>query len=1016
MSTYREQPAQMPETLTRVYTGFRGVDFTSDPTQVVPQRSPYALNVYRDYASSEGQAIETFPGFRKVADFGDEIYGIHAISRAGDPAKIRDRDETVTFQPSPDADVDYGKIYYAEDYSCIFYFEMVRDPEDYTDRYHFRVFRLEQGFYQEVDTPIVLLEDKGYRCVKVKTIENETFLYVLYEDDIYHLQIIGVRNGYEIGRHTVDLPQLPVPGDDRAGVEGMAVMHDGEHVIIGAGADAVCVHNGATVETLPELGRIWGDLMAVGPDTVAATLDGQIGFYGWDGYEWRTDMLDRISLREVLAMCADQRGRWLVLFTKDGNERLRCYEKTEQGYALYAESGWLFDMGALNPYEMVWMEGSNCFVTIGKDMMEGKIQQFACKRGKIEAVDLDIGTFEDIYAITSLRYGVSVDGNCYVAAADLTQALDSWKVHFYEQEQVHMVRYLVHAGEKLYQWRDFLSGSKHIQYDVEMNPARSRCIAMGNEYGHEDVYHYILDGKNYLRYKWDEDRVVHVREDNPFIPTTYTGVTAGEIGGGGVALQPVNAFTPRRKNVFVCKSGEKKYKVIASDPAVPLDSSPVKAWFRDMTWTEGSQFTVDRAKHIITFTVAPDPPPEGLPGLAELTIEFGQTTASQAPVIERCTMCAMYDGRLFFSGNPNAPNQFYHTQRADASYLPISAYYNVGTASSKIVGMMMVGGELALLKSADGQDSTVYTCAEMETGEELHPVGYPAKPMLGGVGCIAPFGYLDFLDDPVFVSRYGVEGIGKPSIYRERGIEHRSTMVDAKLVNEPGLQDAYLVEWRGYLCVLVNGHIYLADSRQRMMGQTEEMLEYEWYYLDTVGNWDDNGEWWPARILMSQGGELYFGCENGTVCKYNHDMTTGEDNGALISRAYNNDGRPIFSCWVLPYDDLGLPNRFKRTNKRGAKVDLKTMSHGAVKIKTKTERTPYKYNTGQNTGVLDFGDMDFVDFSFETSDVTSVYFKPREKKFERFTTMFYSDVLNRPFGLLMVVFEAFVGGYSKPKR
>ena len=57
---------QPPKVYNRIYQNFAGVDFSSDHTLVKPYRMPYAVNVYKDYKSSQEQAIETFPGFEKV--------------------------------------------------------------------------------------------------------------------------------------------------------------------------------------------------------------------------------------------------------------------------------------------------------------------------------------------------------------------------------------------------------------------------------------------------------------------------------------------------------------------------------------------------------------------------------------------------------------------------------------------------------------------------------------------------------------------------------------------------------------------------------------------------------------------------------------------------------------------------------------------------------------------------------------------------------------------------------------
>ncbi len=38
-----------------------------------------------------------------------------------------------------------------------------------------------------------------------------------------------------------------------------------------------------------------------------------------------------------------------------------------------------------------------------------------------------------------------------------------------------------------------------------------------------------------------------------------------------------------------------------------------------------------------------------------------------------------------------------------------------------------------------------------------------------------------------------------------------------------------MIEFRGYLLVLINSKLFLADSRQRWQGND---IEYEWYYWE----------------------------------------------------------------------------------------------------------------------------------------------------------------------------------------
>ena len=76
------------------YGDFRGVDFSSDHTQVNRQRLAYAVNMYRDYQSGgQSHALETIPGFRRRVQLPDApaIYGIHKLNvrdGAGQKTKI----------------------------------------------------------------------------------------------------------------------------------------------------------------------------------------------------------------------------------------------------------------------------------------------------------------------------------------------------------------------------------------------------------------------------------------------------------------------------------------------------------------------------------------------------------------------------------------------------------------------------------------------------------------------------------------------------------------------------------------------------------------------------------------------------------------------------------------------------------------------------------------------------------------------------------------------------------------
>lgn len=68
----------MSETVTRVYSNFRGVDFRGDEINLV--RSPDSLNMYKDY--KETDSIRTRPGIELFADLPGEVHGIWFYRKA----------------------------------------------------------------------------------------------------------------------------------------------------------------------------------------------------------------------------------------------------------------------------------------------------------------------------------------------------------------------------------------------------------------------------------------------------------------------------------------------------------------------------------------------------------------------------------------------------------------------------------------------------------------------------------------------------------------------------------------------------------------------------------------------------------------------------------------------------------------------------------------------------------------------------------------------------------------------
>lgn len=341
---------------------------------------------------------------------------------------------------------------------------------------------------------------------------------------------------------------------------------------------------------------------------------------------------------------------------------------------------------------------------------------------------------------------------------------------------------------------------------------------------------YIVDGVNYLLY--DGSKVSSVL-DNAYIPTTYKNIIpSGENADAGAEYEHRNLLQPKFKHTFF-GDGENKVFYINENE---LDAiAEVKVYGE--TLTEGEGYTVNLLEGKIELTEAPAKPADKNLPETHAGVEITAEKAYESEQITGCTLSAIFDERVFLSGNPDYPNNIYYcgrnniTGRTDPSYFPATNYVADGVGMAAITGMLAVADTLMVLKGDTQQDGSVYFHTAYATGDDLHPKDYPSTRGLAGIGCLGAC--INFLDDPVFISRLGVEAVGQLSVRYERAIEHRSSLIDAKLVNME-LKNASLEEWNGYLIALVDGKIFMADSRQRYAHDTG-VMQYEWYYLEDIG-------------------------------------------------------------------------------------------------------------------------------------------------------------------------------------
>lgn len=519
---------------------------------------------------------------------------------------------------------------------------------------------------------------------------------------------------------------------------------------------------------------------------------------------------------------------------------------------------------------------------------------------------------------------------------------------------------LVHAGTKLYKWNNFpndptIEGGTTL-LNSAMNPRKSNYFVFKDDL-------FIMDGINYLEYNGTT-----LKDVEGTIPTTsYWKNPDGSVNidtetDRNYVYQDVNCLTGIRKNTFIGDGESVDYRLDIND----LDTTyPVTATVDGVSKEETTDFTVNRTDGVVTFLTAPA-------NDSEVVIQFSRTATGYRDRICHCTMIAQFDNRIFFSGNPDYPNAVFHCELNDPRYIRDTAYYEMGIDLAPVKTIIPGNNVLWVIKETYQNQASVYymiPTIDMSYGDD-HKI-YPSNTGNISVGCESTG--INFNDDIVFFSKLGLEGISTSSLYSEQVIQHRSTMVNPKMVNEESYRNVVLSEWRGYLMCLFDSHLYLADKRQKFVENTD--LGYEWFYWELPVTVDNEIEY-PINNMFEYRGDLYVSNAFGQIFLLNGDKDNGED---------------ITSYWTTCKDDFDAPSYTKTTSKKGGVLSLKKMNNEEIEI----------------TSILDGVEK-------KTKEVVDTkgycVYKVKNKKFKEIQFKISSD---KPFGLFDMTIQGFIAGYVK---
>ena len=523
---------------------------------------------------------------------------------------------------------------------------------------------------------------------------------------------------------------------------------------------------------------------------------------------------------------------------------------------------------------------------------------------------------------------------------------------------------IVHSGDTLYCWQP--EQDKLWPLKSPVNDGRSQAFFM------EEAL-YILTGEEYVRIR-DKDGKPWYEGSAAFAYAPLTSISR-QAQGGGAAYEEANLLTSRRRNGFCCDGTSVTYQLDCEK----LDSSAVECK------VEGevvSGFQVDRNRGTVTFHTPPAKPLVN--GRDNLEIAFGVSREEGEGVIEQCTVCGLYAGRVFVSGNPNKPAFDYRSAAGDPAYFPDRGYARVG-ASSPIMGYLPAGSCQAIVKAASAQEATIYLRQEsLLEGKSVFPV----RQGVSGVGAVSQYAFGNLRDEPLFLSAQGVFGLCAANVGEEKAAQNRSYYIDAALTREPGLDQASAAEWQGFYVLAAGGRCYLLDGGQEKSWRSRSMGDYlyECYCWENI----------PARCLAARGEALYFGTEDGRLCRFNTDIPGVEK--------YNDDGAAIVCAWSTKADDDGSFAQYKTLDRRGSGVMIKPYLRSSVQINLRTDRDMGREVGYATMDILDWENIDFNRMAFSANDAPRVIpFGLRAGRYLTLQITVKNGRLNEGFGVYGIV-------------
>ncbi len=195
----------------------------------------------------------------------------------------------------------------------------------------------------------------------------------------------------------------------------------------------------------------------------------------------------------------------------------------------------------------------------------------------------------------------------------------------------------------------------------------------------------------------------------------------------------------------------------------------------------------------------------------------------------------------------------------------------------------------------------------------------------------------------------------------------------------------------------VNSRCYILDGKQnKTYKQQNGDYVYECYHWTNIS----------AICFLQRGGILYFGTADGKLCRFNSDISTMEK--------YSDDGAAISASWSTQADDDGNFMLTKHMLRRGSGILIKPYTHSSAQVLVETEDDFGFAVASARMDILDFSDLDFERFSFNTSDRPQIVpLKGRARRYKTLQLTVLNHEVDEGFGVYGVIKRYRFGGFAR---